>query len=211
MIMRVVKFEELEKEMELGDIILFNGKYKGSKVIEFFEGSQWSHVGMVVRLEAFDGPLIWEATSLTNIPDVIFHDHKVGVKLVSLKKRLEHYGDDLKPFELCNFGYRKFNIHRTEKLRNQFKGLIERYHGIPDPSFWKMIIDVIKGRIFKISVPLDKYFCSELIAKTYMELGFISEEKPINGYMPADFSKDSYLKLIEGFFDEEVLIDIKHI
>ena len=84
----------------------------------------------------YEEPLIWEATSLTNIPDVIFHDQKAGVKLVSLRERMEHYGDDLKKYEAANFAYRKMNIERPDTLNNQVLVLNKEYHGIEDPSFW---------------------------------------------------------------------------
>jgi hypothetical protein len=139
-----VPFNEVAPKMQFGDIMLFNGQYKGSRVIEFLEGSEWSHVGMVVRLEGFDEPLIWEATSLTNLPDVIFHDKKTGVKLVKLRDRIAHYGDDLEKYEAANFAWRSLTAERTPEMMMIFEGLINSMHAIPDPGFKEMAIDVIK-------------------------------------------------------------------
>ncbi len=157
--------------------------------------------------------LIWEATSLTNIEDVIYHDNLEGVKLVSLRERMEHYGDDLEKYENSNFSYRKMIVERTPELNKTFLKLIPKLHGIEDPTFWQMIWDVILGRFFRKSIPLDKYFCSELVAKTYLELGFITNKKPINAYMPSDFSDKGkkHLNLIKGQLENEVLVEIKHL
>lgn len=81
-----VNFDKLIPGMKTGDIMLFNGQYSGSKFIELLELSEWSHVGIIVKLDDNPEPLIWEATSLTNIPDAVFHDQKPGVKLVSLRE-----------------------------------------------------------------------------------------------------------------------------
>lgn len=212
--MEKLSFDELAPEMKTGDIMLFNGQYSGSKLIEIIEFSQWSHIGIIVRLDEFDEPLIWEATSLTNIPDVIFNDQKKGVKLVKLRDRMAHYGDELKKYENANFAYRKMNVERTPKLNEQVLELNQQYHGIEDPSFKEMAWDVIQGRIFRKSVPLDKFFCSEFVAEMFLKLGFIDDKKPINAYMPSDFSdgRDKrHLHLLKGAFDPEILVEIKHI
>ncbi len=173
-----VPFKDLQADMKTGgDLMLFNGQYEGSKFIELLEGSEWSHVGMIVKLDDMDEPLIWEATSLTNLPDVIFHDKKKGVKLVKLEDRMAHYGDELKKYEAANFGYRKMNVERTAELNKRVLELNKEYHGIEDPSFWQMIWDAVLGRYLRISVPLDKFFCSEFVAEMYLKLGFIDAKK----------------------------------
>jgi hypothetical protein len=209
--MNKIPFDDLAPGMQTGDLVLFNGKYEGSKFIELLEGSEWSHVGMVVRRSGFDGPLIWEATSLTNLPDVLFHDQKPGPKLVDLKERLMHYGDDLKHYENANFAYRKLEVERTESMLQAIEGLFVKLHGIPDPGFWEMIWEVALGRIFHKRVALDHYFCSELVAETYLAMGLIDDTTPINAYMPVDFADKGKLKLLKGRLEPEILIDIKHI
>jgi len=209
--MEKVPFNDLAPTMQFGDLVLFNGKYEGSKVIEFFSRCEWSHVGMVVRLEGYEQPLIWEATSLTNIPDVIYHDNKTGVKLVDLRDRLAHYGDDLKEYETADFAYRRLDATRTDEMMKIFKELIPSMHAIPDPGFWEMTWDVIKGRFFNIAVDLNKYFCSELVAETYLKLGLLDSKRVVNSYMPVDFSDKKILDMINASLGEEILIDIQHI
>lgn len=209
--MNKVKYEQLAPLMDTGDIMLFNGKYSGSKFIEFLEGSQWSHVGMIVRLEGYDQPLIFEATSLTNIPDAVFKDQKTGIKIVDLKSRLEHYGDDLEKYEEANFAYKRLNVQRTDEMRQKVNELIHSMHAIPDPGFWEMVWNVLIGRFLHIGVKLNKYFCSEFVAEAYVALGLLSNDKPINGYIPSDFSDKGRLQLLQGKFDPEIMVQINHI
>ena len=74
-----------------------------------------------------------------------------------------------------------------------------------------MVWDVILGRFFHIRVMLDKYFCSELVAETFLKLGFIDDKKPINAYVPVDFSDKGQVHLLKGHLEPEVLIDINHL
>lgn len=208
-----VPFEQLKSQMQTGDLMLFNGQYSGSKFIEILERSEWSHVGIIVKFENDEEPYIWEATSLTNVEDIIFKDQITGVKMVSLRERMEHYGDELEKYEAANFGYRKMNVDRAKDLNDMVVQLHKKYHGIEDPSFWEMIWDVVQGRFFRKSIPLDKFFCSEFVAEMYLQLGFIDEEKPINAYMPSDFSEKgkNHLHLLKGSLEPEIFVEIKHI
>lgn len=209
--MEKIPYQELVPSMQTGDLVLFNGQYEGSRFIEWLEGSEWSHVGMVVRHPSYEEPLLWEATSLVNLPDVLFQDKKPGPKLVVLQDRLSHYGDELKKYKEARFAYRKLDVKRTPGMLSILEGLMTSLHGIPDPGFWEMIWEVFLGRILRIRVKLDHYFCSELIAETYCALGLISHEIPINAFMPSDFSDQGKLRMMIGSLAPEVLIDIKHL
>lgn len=211
--MKKVAFDELKKDMKTGDIMLFNGQYTGSLFIELLERSQWSHVGIIVKFENNEEPFIWEATSLTNVQDVIFEDNVPGVKLVSLRDRMSHYGDELKKYKNANFGYRKMIMDRPDDLNDKIVALHRKYHGIEDPSFWEMIWDAIQGRFLRHSVPLTKFFCSEFVAEMFLNLEWINEKKPINAYIPSDFSEKGakHLHLLKGQLEPEVEVDIQHI
>lgn len=126
---------------------------------------------------------------------------------------MEHYGDELKKYEAANFGYRKMNMERDSNLNQEVLALNKTYHGIEDPSFWQMIWDVVLGRIFRKSISLDKFFCSEFVAEMYYKLGWIDDKKPINAYMPSDFSYrgKKHLHLLKGSLEPEVLVEIKHL
>ncbi|MHB8072540.1 hypothetical protein [Desulfosporosinus fructosivorans] len=202
-----MRYDELKNKMNTGDLILFEGEYPISKTIEKLEKCPYSHVGMVIRVEGFDDPLFLESTTLTNLEDLVTDNPNktmAGPKIVNLYERLNHYGEDVKPYVSPKFAYRPLQVERvgmTDTLLNLHK----KYYGIADPKETKMIWEVIIGRWFKIKANRDNFFCSEWIAFAYQELGLINTKYPYNAYMPKDFtSKSNFLKLQKGWFENEV-------
>jgi hypothetical protein len=201
-------FSELEPEMRTGDLVLFSGRYEESELIEKLEHSPWSHVGMIVRLPDDEPVWFWESTTLTNLADELFHDHKEGPKLVNLYERIKQYGRDLKPYVPARFAYRKLDMIRTGGMIDQLNRMFVEDHGLPNPSEWKMIVEVAEGRLFDIQSRLDSYFCSELVAESYLKMGLLSTDRAVNAYMPKDFSSDGHLSLLKGRLEPEVLIEL---
>ncbi len=207
--MSTQSFSNLAPNMKTGDIILFDGPYGFSKVIEKLEDCDYSHVGMVVRLPEYDSPLLWEATSLTNLEDVEYHDHVAGPKLVVLEERLKTYAKELpEPHDPPKFAYRKLEVSRTPEMIDALHTLFKKEHGIPDPGEWKMIFEVIEGRYFNIPSKLDNFFCSELVAETYIKMNLLPSHIVPNAYMPKDFSDKGTLDLRSGALKQEIIMTI---
>lgn len=55
----VNRYEELEPRLRTGDILLFHGDSRRSRVIEGVTRSKFSHVGMIVRPDPAKAPLLW--------------------------------------------------------------------------------------------------------------------------------------------------------
>lgn len=88
-----MKYEDIRDQLKTGDILLFSGKGGISDGIKFFTRSQYSHVGMVYRL---DDPLdpngtvfCWESTTLSDLADADTGKLTKGVQRVELSERLE--------------------------------------------------------------------------------------------------------------------------
>lgn len=197
-------YSEIEPQLRTGDLILFSGQYEISRLVEKLEGSIWSHVAMVVRIQDIDVPLLWESTALTNLPDALMNDHLTGPKLVDLRQRLETYGSDVSPYVPPRYAVRPLEVERTDEMIGNLHALFTELHGIPNPGQWKMILEVIEGRLFHIRSKLDNYTCSELIAESLIHMGLLDADAVINGFMPSDFSSDGRLKLLKGQFGEEI-------
>lgn len=206
--MDTIAYSQIKDKLQTGDLVLFSGQYSISKLVEKLEHSRWSHVAMVVKLPQIDEPLLWESTALTNLPDQIYHDNKTGPKIVDLKGRLMTYGKDVVPYTPPVYGVRQLEVERTEEMMNALESLFTDLHGIPNPGEWKMIAEVLEGKLFNIRSKLDNYTCGELIAESYVKMGLLSDKKAINGYMPKDFSTDGTLKLLKGKLYKELLINI---
>lgn len=204
-----MKYNDIKDQMKTGDIILFGGQYKFSKMIELFTGSQFSHVGMVVRLDDYSEPLLWEATTLSNLKDIISDDTIEGPKLVDLHDRLADYGKEVVPYEAPTFAYHPLLLDRDGSMSKEVITLHNELHGHKECSTELMTWDFIKGRFFNIEVPKDEVFCSELIALTYMRLGLIAHKHPYNAYLPRDFEEHrKYLKLLKGSFGKQVTLEM---
>ena len=206
--METKPFSELATEMRTGDLILFSGRYEESELIEKLERSPWSHVGMVVRLTDDEQPLFWESTTLTNLADEIFHDHLQGPKVVNLYQRMKQYGRDLRPYVPAQFAYRKLDVTRTDAMIRRLTKMFTRDHGLPNPSEWNMIVEVVEGRLFNIPSRLDTFFCSELVADSYLKMGLLPADRAVNAYMPKDFTSTGHLPLLMGLLEPEILIEL---
>lgn len=206
--MNTTAYSIIKDKLQTGDLVLFSGQYSISKLVERLEHSHWSHVAMVVRIPDIEEPLLWESTALTNLPDQIYHDNKTGPKIVDLKQRLLTYGSDVVPYVPPVYAVRQLEAERTPEMLNALSTLFTSLHGIPNPGEWKMIAEVLEGKLFNIRSKLDNYTCGELVAESYIKMGLLSDKKAINGYMPKDFSTDGTLKLLKGKLYGELLINI---
>lgn len=201
-------FDELYPALKTGDLVLFSGQYQISKMVETLEHSMWSHVGMVFRPDPKGEVFFWESTALTNLEDEVMHDHLTGPKIVKLLDRLKTYGQDVVPYHPPAYALRSLTLGRPldeQKLISYMKEV----HGIPNPSEWNMIEEVVEGRIFSIPSKKKDYTCSKLIGETYQQLGIASFTMPLNGLMPSDFSSKGKMKLLDCTLGDEVLIKVE--
>lgn len=201
-------YNKYVKDFQTGDIVLFNGKYPISKLVEELEHSKWSHVGMVVRPDPEGEVYFFESTALTNLEDIMEQDHITGPKLVKLIDRLKTYGADLVPYVPPVYAVRPILKHNEVDMDKLFE-YIKKVHGIPNPSEWKMIEEVIEGRIFSIHSKSNDYTCSKPIGETLEVLGFYQPIMPLNGLMPMDFSSDSSIKQLAAIWGEEIYIELE--
>jgi len=206
--MNKVPYSTIKDNLKTGDIVLFSGQYPISKTVQMLEGSKWSHVAMVVRLPEYEEPLLYEATALVNLPDLITGDKITGPKIVNLKERLETYGSDLVPYEPPLYSVRKLSGALPVDANDILLKTLKELHGLPNPDEWRMIYEVLLGRFLHIKTKLKDITCSGFIALSYERLGVLKGSMPINGYVPKDFSTDEKLKFVNHSFSDEILIDI---
>ncbi len=201
-------FEEIKDTLKTGDIVLFSGQYKMSKVVEELEESKWSHVAMVMRLPEYDFPLLYEATALTNLPNLLDGSHKTGPKIVNMLERLETYGDDLKPYKPPLYAVRRLEKPLPDTAIPILKDILKELSGLPNPNDWNMIFGTLLGRYLHIKTPMTSITCSGFMALTYESLGLLKSKRPINGFVPKDFSTDGKLDLIDNHLGEEIVMEL---
>lgn len=201
-------YSELKDTLKTGDVVLFSGRYHTSKIVEKLENSMWSHCGLVMRLEGCDEPILYEATALVNLEDKMHHDHITGPKIVDLYERLKTYGQDVVPYEPPVYAVRRLSTILGPDSVETMKAILTELHGLPNPDQNRMIWEVVLGRFFHIPTKMIDITCSGLVAYTYEKLGLLKGNKPINGYMPKDFSTDGRLALTGCTLSDEIVIDL---
>lgn len=200
---REMAYSEIKDSLKTGDLILFHGVQISSKLIELIEWSFWSHVGMVVLPEdiglAGKEPLFWESTaSGDGIIDYLTGKPKTnGPMLVALHDRIEV---DLKQHYDTHFLVKYLNCSLKPEELQKLKDFINKAHGCGFPNAENALKYYIEGRSFNIPAPDVDVFCSQLIAETFMAMGFISAEYVSNGYSPDDFYKGDNLPSLQPFY-----------
>lgn len=195
-----VSYADICETLRTGDLILLSGQLFTSELTQLIQGSKWSHVAMVIRPEdigiEYPRLVLWESNTLVNLKDVGFDQAKVGPMLVDLEERIhtdkvEKY-DDL--FQIRYLDHGHFN---TDELHDRLKSFIQKSHASGYPkSELQMFKDVFDG-LFKNEDPEpSEYFCSELIADTYIHMGLMTSDYVANSYVPKDFSDQGTLPLL---------------
>jgi len=214
-----MKYEDIRPELDTFDVVLFQGSGWFSRLIGLF-CKKWSHVGLVIKTDKeFYIPVKYRMLSLpinctqtlvcneTNpfaredvlmIFESAIIDKVNGVQLNLLSDRIKSYKG--KVF------IRRFIYNRTEKDRGTFSRFISKYLETP---YERDILELLGGaiKIGKNQEDLKDFFCSELAAESFQDVGFLPQIPPSNKYSPYDFANGAVSKnLIKGKFGEPVEI-----
>lgn len=188
-------YTTVRDKLETGDLILFSGKGGTSTGIKWLTNSKWSHVAMVVRLDDWDTLLLWEATTLMDLKDVLTGKCRQGVQLVTLSDRIASYDGEV--------SVRFLDVKRTPKMK---RALVELRQELRGRKYETRKIELLRaaydGPLGENSSDLSSLFCSELIAESYQRMGLLpsgSKALPSNEYTPRDFSdKGTRMELLLG-------------
>lgn len=212
----MVAWQDYVKTAQTGDIVLFSGKSLISTAIKFLGelGSNWSHIGMIVVLK--DGRvMIWESTNADGQVDQLSHTRKGGVRLVEAETALRAYlasGDgamvvirrlyvDQQAIDSGLVDPAK-HIPRLQRFMKAVANLPYERDPIEllrasESARWLQLIYAWRGN--------SSYFCSELVASSYIQLGLLpADNEPTAStgaavpsardaslYTPMDFAQES--------------------
>jgi hypothetical protein len=191
--MRKVAYKQIAGDLQTGDLLFCHGIIKSSLEVEKLEDCEWSHVAMVIRQDAHT-ILIWESTSADNLQDVRFHVTKSGPQLVRLIDRIS---TDVSNNDDTLFAIRKLNAHRTPKMIDALNAFIDEVHDAVFPSLVRMYLEVLEGKV-GIKTGYQDFFCSKLVAATYIQMGLLSPDRVPNSYEPKSFTSQDELELLHG-------------
>ena len=195
-------------DWKTGDIILFhnpsNSKNCFGRLIQYFSGSKYSHVGMILKNPDFTKtPLIglyfWESSD-ENFPDAEDHKKKIGVEIVNLDELINRCGD----IELY---YRKLNLLNGKFIdTSKFKEIHNTVHNKPYdivPQDWIEAFFKVNSRPQK----KDRFWCSALLGYIYVQLELLPPNIDWSIMTPGDFSTErTDLPLISACLEKETRI-----
>lgn len=198
------------------DIVLMKGLLVTSKEAQSLTNSIWAHSGMVVVAGDLDLPgidpntrLYWEANTADTAIDLISNTFKEGPQLVYLEERIVH--NYWVQFDGA-FCARKLNYPRKASMIATLKQVMHDTHSAVLPIKDGQYLELpyfLQGRFENKAAPPNMFFCSQLLAYTYMALGLLTKQYPDNSYVPADFTEDLDVSLLDGaFLGREIYLDV---
>lgn len=185
-----LELEKVLQECQTGDIVLFSGNGFLSRMVEYFTGSSYSHVGIVVKDPNFliNGQNIHGKTNnvvpglyLYNSDgpyekDIETGEHRIGVQLVDLRTKIIDYGGRITIRRISNWS--ADNSQRNHLLREVYN---TEYHKPYDWYPRDLLACVFQNSGIKIGDFLtegrhmDVIFCSSLVAYSYCQMGLLSD------------------------------------
>ena len=186
--MSSINVDDFLENCQTGDILLYSTTKWYSKLIEYFTGSKFSHIGIILRDPVFlneklKGLYVFESGS-EGRPDSEDGKMKYGVQITDLKAVLSHYSKNGNG----TLYYRRCHCSRDEEFEQKLK----KVHDVTyDKPYDFDVIDWIKAE-FDIEIGNENktstFWCSALAAYTYYQLGFIKGEIKWTIVSPKEFS-----------------------
>jgi hypothetical protein len=142
---------------------------------------------------------LWEATLDTDLPDVVTHRVRAGVKLYLLERWITYYAGET--------AIRPLQVERTAAMRAALLAFYEEARGRPYEQKRLQLLRAGRGR--NRTKDLTSFFCSELVAEAYQRMGLLPARPPSNDYTPRDFScerKDALPLLLGATLGPEVVV-----
>ncbi len=183
-----VKYPVLRRMIEPGDIWLCSGKAIFSKMIKFATGSEFTHVGFVMRLKSIDRVVVMESVESVGVRVVPTSQYIGGRDRMGKKYRGRLFLGRHKDFRtkaLPNIS--KFGRFAVDQLGYPYdKDEIAKIA-------YKILIDKKRE---KKSKPDKEFICSEYAYECYKRVG-ISIKLNRNGFIaPSDFVEDPKVKIL---------------
>tara|TARA_R100000808_G_scaffold12312_1_gene30754 strand:- start:1174 stop:1767 length:594 start_codon:yes stop_codon:yes gene_type:complete len=185
-------YEDNRGQIRTGDILLFSGKGPLSAGIRRFTQSKWSHVGLAICIPEIDAVLLWESTTMSDVPGVLTGEARQGVQLVALSERIRRYSGEISVRNLTP-ALDPAQIRTLFAFRKEMRG--RPY----EQSKIELIKSAYDGWGGQNEEDLSSLFCSELIAEAYQRVGVLTEDVPSNEYTPADFSGKRLIELVHPY------------
>lgn len=190
-------YQELFEQLNLqtGDLLLFSSSLTWIDfLLKLFTSSKFTHIGVILKDPLYINDTL-KGYYLLHSGLESFHDEedgkiKYGVQISELSKVFDEYRDEKKG----HLFVRRLKTERTEEFQQKMKQIHTVVHNKPydlHPLDWlKAEFELRKHDDipFKDSHRTDSFWCSALVAYTYVRLGYLDESIPWTFIAPNQFS-----------------------
>ncbi len=177
----VLSRQEFLEQCNSGDILLFKGTEWYSRLIEWYCGSNISHVGIIIIDPTIHGKM---THGIFVLESELYESGKSGVRLTPIQHLFDMIDNGLYSSMYIRFLHRI----RDSKFRMKIDAVCDatlnkKYDD--DPIDWfKAMYDLKLGNEQKTN----RFWCSALAAYTYINLGFLDANIPWTIIKPSEFS-----------------------
>ena len=171
-----MNFDQIAPQLKTGDIILFHGTTSVSAIIDALFHSPFSHVAMVVReggRPGNDNLYIWQS-----------FEPQHGVVYEPLEPFLESY---VKTEAGATFTVRQLSMTPDAQAVAKLSAFIAQVKGRPFPKLLPWIADYLLGTA-GIATNETTFYCSELVAQSFMDMALLPPKPLATTYVPRSFS-----------------------
>jgi hypothetical protein len=199
-----IPYQQFRPKLGTGDLVFLHGTSPAGVLIETLEEfgdlPAYSHVGMVVR--DGDNLYLWDAPGggqCFSDPYATDPDNRTygtpehaGCRVSVLDDVLAYY---LTKVDSPGFWVRRLTPRVTDDKLAALRTFINRVDGLPFPAKAGLGPTYLAGQQ-RQSLFFGTYFCSQLVADSYMHMGLLEMEAiPPNGYSPAVFATSDRTRL----------------
>lgn len=177
-------FNDIDRMITTGDMLLFSGDSLSSKIIGFLTDSHYSHVGIVYQCPLTKQKYIWEIGNILDeeLPIITRKGaDSCDAHLIPMRTRIEKYEG--------NIMLRKLNKPIDQDV---FTSIVAKMIGTPynenfalsyNERFMTSIIHIAGNNT-------EGLICSELVHLTYIRLGVMSNSTVSRYSVPNDFADE---------------------
>jgi hypothetical protein len=184
-----ISYENFSRNLNTGDIVLYQSKNWYSRLIEYFTNSPYSLVSMILKKPNWlnEDYYIIESGGEA-CPDTVSDKKIFGVQIIPLKTVYEQYK------ARCGIYVRKLESEMKEnvlkdKRRECYKLIKDKPYDTHPLDWIKAYIDLDKNLDeIKDEERVDCFWCSALISFIYCYCGFLGRDIPWSIVAPSDFS-----------------------
>ena len=190
-----------------GDVWLFRGAGLADRAIQAVTNAPVNHVGMAVVIDDLP-PLLWHAELGKSLPDLWSGQRQRGVQLHDLRDAVLHWRQ--------RYGQRTWlrqlvgpddDDRGQRAMEDAVLRSIARFDGRPFPTTRGLARGWVNGRLRR-RVDSETVFCAELVAATYVEMGLLPDDRPLNAYDPGSFWSGDHLGLLGARLGREIVVTV---